>query len=124
MAAMAVFNGAVVKELDLNSSTGALGLYNNSGALIGRAGPVARQLVKVERVQLELHGVADGAEAHGIAEVAGGDYFQIAAAQEAFSVGNGEPGGQLEAAPAAPRVAHLRAADFVLFQDASAFGTS
>ena len=37
MAAMAVFNGAIVKELDLNSSTGALGLYNNSGALIGRA---------------------------------------------------------------------------------------
>jgi hypothetical protein len=36
MAAMAVFNGAVVKELDLNSSTGALGLYNNAGALIGR----------------------------------------------------------------------------------------
>ena len=37
MAAMAVFNGAIVKELDLNSSTGALGLYNNAGALIGRA---------------------------------------------------------------------------------------
>ena len=37
MAAMAVFNGDIVKELDLNSSTGALGLYNNAGALIGRA---------------------------------------------------------------------------------------
>jgi hypothetical protein len=37
MAAMAVFNGAIVNELELNSSTGALGLYNNSGALIGRA---------------------------------------------------------------------------------------
>ena len=37
MAAMAVFNGAIVNELQLNSSTGALGLYNNSGALIGRA---------------------------------------------------------------------------------------
>jgi hypothetical protein len=37
MAAMAVFNGDVVKELDLNSSTGALGLYNNAGALVGRA---------------------------------------------------------------------------------------
>jgi hypothetical protein len=37
MAAMAVFNGQIVHELDLNSSTGALGLYNNSGALIGRA---------------------------------------------------------------------------------------
>jgi hypothetical protein len=37
MAAMAVFNGAIVKDLDLNSSTGALGLYNNAGALIGRA---------------------------------------------------------------------------------------
>jgi hypothetical protein len=37
MAAMAVFNGAIVRELDLNSSTGALGLYNNAGALIGRA---------------------------------------------------------------------------------------
>ena len=37
MAAMAVFNGQVVKDLELNSSTGALGLYNNGGALIGRA---------------------------------------------------------------------------------------
>jgi hypothetical protein len=37
MAAMAVFNGAIVKELNLNSSTGALGLYDNAGALIGRA---------------------------------------------------------------------------------------
>jgi len=37
MAAMAVFNGQIVNELDLNSSTGALGLYNNAGALIGRA---------------------------------------------------------------------------------------
>jgi hypothetical protein len=37
MAAMAVFNGKIVDELDLNFSTGALGLYNNSGALIGRA---------------------------------------------------------------------------------------
>jgi hypothetical protein len=37
MAAMAVFNGKVVHELDLNSSTGALGLYNNAGALVGRA---------------------------------------------------------------------------------------
>jgi hypothetical protein len=37
MAGMAVFNGKVVTELDLNSSTGALGLYNNAGALIGRA---------------------------------------------------------------------------------------
>ena len=36
-AAMAVFNGQVVNELGLNSSTGALGLYNNAGALIGRA---------------------------------------------------------------------------------------
>lgn len=37
MAGMAVFNGKIVNELDLNSSTGALGLYNNAGALIGRA---------------------------------------------------------------------------------------
>jgi hypothetical protein len=37
MAAMAVFNGKIVNELQLNSSTGALGLYNNAGALIGRA---------------------------------------------------------------------------------------
>ena len=37
MAAMAVFNGQIVNDLSLNSSTGALGLYNNSGALIGRA---------------------------------------------------------------------------------------
>jgi hypothetical protein len=37
MATMAVFNGPIVRELDLNSGTGALGLYNNAGALIGRA---------------------------------------------------------------------------------------
>jgi hypothetical protein len=36
-AAMAVFNGQIVRELDLNSGTGALGLFNNAGALIGRA---------------------------------------------------------------------------------------
>jgi len=37
MAAMAVVNGKIVNELQLNSSTGALGLYNNAGALIGRS---------------------------------------------------------------------------------------
>jgi hypothetical protein len=37
MTAMAVFGGAIVNELQLNSGTGALGLYNNAGALIGRS---------------------------------------------------------------------------------------
>lgn len=37
MTAMAVFNGPVVDELHLNSGTGALGLYDNAGALIGRS---------------------------------------------------------------------------------------
>jgi hypothetical protein len=37
MAAMAVFNGPIVDELQLNSSTGAMGLYDKSGAVIGRA---------------------------------------------------------------------------------------
>jgi hypothetical protein len=37
MAGMAVYNGPIVDELALNSGTGALGLYNNAGALIGRA---------------------------------------------------------------------------------------
>ena len=37
MAAMAVFNGKIVNELQMNWSTGALGLYNNADALIGRA---------------------------------------------------------------------------------------
>ncbi len=37
MAAMAVFNGKIVNELEMNFSTGALGLYNNADALIGRA---------------------------------------------------------------------------------------
>jgi len=37
MTAMAVFNGPIVTELSLNSGTGALGLYNNAGALIGRS---------------------------------------------------------------------------------------
>jgi hypothetical protein len=37
MTGMAVFNGAIVDELSMNSGTGALGLYNNAGALIGRS---------------------------------------------------------------------------------------
>ena len=37
MAGMAMFNGPIADELQLNSGTGALGLYNNGGALIGRA---------------------------------------------------------------------------------------
>ena len=37
MTAMAVFNGPIVEELQLNSGTGALGLYNKAGAVIGRA---------------------------------------------------------------------------------------
>jgi hypothetical protein len=37
MTAMAVFNGPVVDELLINSGTGALGLYDNASALIGRA---------------------------------------------------------------------------------------
>jgi hypothetical protein len=37
MTAMAVFNGPIVDELTMNSGTGALGLYNNAGALIGRS---------------------------------------------------------------------------------------
>jgi hypothetical protein len=37
MTAMAVFNGSIVDELSMNSGTGALGLYNNAGALIGRS---------------------------------------------------------------------------------------
>ncbi len=35
--AMAVFNGPIVNQLKLNSGTGALGLYSNAGALLGRA---------------------------------------------------------------------------------------
>ncbi len=34
---MAVFNGKIVKDLDMNSGTGALGLYNNAGSRIGHA---------------------------------------------------------------------------------------
>ena len=37
MAAMAVFNGPIVDKLQMNSGTGALGLYDNADALIGRA---------------------------------------------------------------------------------------
>ncbi len=37
MAGMAVFNGPIVDELLINSGTGALGLYDNASALIGRA---------------------------------------------------------------------------------------
>src|ERR1039458_8582606 len=93
-------------------------------ALLRRARLIARQLVEVERVQLELHGLADGAEAHGIAQVAIGDHLQIAAAQEALSVGHGESAGELEAALASPGVTHLGAADFVFFDYGAAFWTS
>jgi hypothetical protein len=37
MTAMAVFNGPIVDELNLNYGTGALSIYNNAGVLIGRA---------------------------------------------------------------------------------------
>jgi len=74
------------------------------GALLGRASLVARQLVEVERIELELDGVADGAEAHRIAEVATGNDLELAAAHEALAIRNGEPGGQFEAAPCSARV--------------------
>jgi hypothetical protein len=35
--AMAVFNGPISEQLKLNSGTGALGLFSNAGALLGRA---------------------------------------------------------------------------------------
>src|ERR1022692_1734798 len=92
--------------------------------LLRRACLIARQLVEVERVQLELHGLADGAEAHGIAQVAIGDHLQIAAAQEALPVRHGESAGELEAALASPGVAHLGAADFVFLNHRAAFWTS
>src|ERR1035437_1252881 len=93
-------------------------------ALLRRARLIARQLVKVERVQLELHGIADGPETHGIAQVAIRNHLQIAAAQEALPVGNGESTGELEAALASPGVAHLGTADFVFFNHRAAFWTS
>ena len=37
MTGMAVFNGPIVDELQLNASTGAMGLYDKAGAVIGRA---------------------------------------------------------------------------------------
>jgi len=37
MTAMALFNGPIVTELNMNSGTGALGPYNNAGALVGRS---------------------------------------------------------------------------------------
>ena len=77
----------------------------------------------MERIQLELHGVADGAEAHGIAQLAACDHFQLAAAHKALAVRHGESGGQLETALAAPGVAHLRAADFVFVENAVALRT-
>ena len=92
-------------------------------ALVGRVGLVARQFIEMEGVQLELHGVADGLEAHGIAQVAARNHFQLAAAQEALAVRDGEPGGQLETALAAPGVAHLGAADLVFFQNLVALRT-
>src|ERR1043166_2792232 len=93
------------------------------GTLIRRSRAIACQLVKVERIELELDGVADGLEAHRIAELAVLDYLQIAAAHEAFSIRHGEAAGELEAALAPPGVAHLRAADLVVFDDGSAFRT-
>src|SRR5262249_25849422 len=94
------------------------------GALFGGAGTGAGELVEVEGVQLELDGVADGLEAHGVAELAVADDLEVAAAEEAFAVGDGEAGGELEAAFAAPGVADLGAADLVVFHDAAALRTS
>src|ERR1039458_8822151 len=94
------------------------------GSRIRRIDIAARQLVEVERVQLELHGLADGPEPHGVAQVAIADHFQIAAAQEALPVRHGESAGELEAALASPGVAHLGAADFVFFNHRAAFWTS
>jgi hypothetical protein len=92
-------------------------------ALVGSGRPSARQLIKVEGIQLELHGIANGLEAHGVAHIALRDYFQVAAAHEALAVRDGEPAGEFEAALATPGVTHLGATDFVFFQNAAALGT-
>src|ERR1035441_8653843 len=94
------------------------------GALVGRLGFVARQLIEMERVQLKLHGVADGLEAHGVAQVASGNQLQLAAAHETLAIGNSEPAGQFETALAPPGVTDLRAADLVFFQNRVALRTS
>src|SRR4051794_23727734 len=93
------------------------------GTLLGVCRLVAGQFVKVERVQLELYGVADGLEAHRIAQLAILDQLQLTAAKEALSVRNGETARQFETALATPGVADLRAADFILFDNAAAFRT-
>src|SRR5580700_7075129 len=92
-------------------------------AMLRFDGPLARQLIKIERVQLELHGVADGAEAHGVAQLAAFHLGQIAAAEEALAVRQGESGTELVALFAFPGVADLRAADLVLVQYAMTLGT-
>ena len=66
---------------------------------------IPRQLIEVERIQLELHGFADGLKAHRIAQVAFLNHLQVAAAQETLPVWHRDPAGQLEAALAAPGVA-------------------
>src|SRR3954452_22851268 len=90
------------------------------GALIWVRRLVSRQFVEVKRVQLELYGVANRLEAHGIAQLAVLDQLQLAPAKKALSVRNGETAGQFETALATPGVADLRAADFILFHDAAA----
>src|SRR5579863_3359823 len=84
---------------------------------------LACQLIKVERVQLELDGIPDGAQAHGFAELAALHHGQVAAAHKALAIRQRESRGELMTLPAFPGVADLRAADLVLIQHAMTFGT-
>src|ERR1035441_3344356 len=92
-------------------------------AMLRLGGVLTRQLVKVERVQLELHGVAYGVQPHRIAQFAALHHGQIAAAQETLAIRQRESGGELVALLAFPGVADLRAADLVLVQYAMTLGT-
>src|ERR1022692_623591 len=92
-------------------------------AVLRFGGPFARQLVKVEGVQLELHGIADGVQPHRVAQLAAFHHGQIAPAQETLAIGQRESGRELVALFAFPGVADLCAADLVLVQYAMTLGT-
>jgi hypothetical protein len=97
-------------------------LEHRAGVRLGS--PVARHFVELKRIQLELDGVTDRAEAQGVAQIALFHHFQVPAAKVASPIRKRQPLRELMAARALPRVAHLRAADLVFFQNRAALRAS
>ncbi|HAK56082.1 MAG TPA: hypothetical protein DCP38_11475 [Acidobacteria bacterium] len=72
------------------------------------------EAIEVVRVQFELHRIPDRPDLHRVLEVVSLDELQLATAEEAGAVGNGEPGRDLVTRAAFPGVLYPGAADDVL----------